>query len=156
MDQQNVIEIPEISLQSVLESSQNVYIPSSVEKKRALMMYLFFGIIISIVNKKVNDFEYFHLKQSMGWWMLFILSVLISAIILFIPIIKIVWILWLLLVIWILVFFIKQVWSGKYYTDQTKYIFGIFPSLGYWLITLFDINFEDSTISQIDQPNEKK
>jgi len=41
------------------------YVPSGVEKKRAVMMYLLVGIIITISNKKVNVFEYFHLKQAL-------------------------------------------------------------------------------------------
>ena len=42
----------------------STYIPSSIEKKRAVMMYMLFGVIIAISNKKVNSFEYFHLKQA--------------------------------------------------------------------------------------------
>jgi len=56
MDQQN-------QLQSFVSTQE--YIPSSVEKKKALMMYFLFGIIIVISNKKVNDFEFFHVKQAM-------------------------------------------------------------------------------------------
>ncbi|HCB51072.1 TPA: hypothetical protein DEP21_00530 [Patescibacteria group bacterium] len=45
-------------------NDNNVYVPSSVEKKRALIMYFLFGIMIVIADKKTNDFEYFHLKQA--------------------------------------------------------------------------------------------
>ncbi|HCY20702.1 TPA: hypothetical protein DIC40_02400 [Patescibacteria group bacterium] len=63
MDQQNQLEIPAIPVG--IQSSQEQYVPSSVEKKKALMMYFLFGIIIVISNKKVNDFEFFHVKQAM-------------------------------------------------------------------------------------------
>ena len=46
------------------DSSDTSYLPSGAEKKRAVIMYLLFGVIIAISNKKVNVFEYFHLKQS--------------------------------------------------------------------------------------------
>jgi hypothetical protein len=42
-----------------------LYIPSSKEKKRAVIMYFLFGIMMVIADKKTNEFEYFHLKQSM-------------------------------------------------------------------------------------------
>lgn len=47
------------------DSSKEVYVPSSTEKKRAVMMYLLIGIIIvAFNNQKKTDFEQFHLKQS--------------------------------------------------------------------------------------------
>ncbi|HCY20701.1 TPA: hypothetical protein DIC40_02395 [Patescibacteria group bacterium] len=61
--------------------------------------------------------------------MVFILSILVSTIILFIPLIKVVGILWLLIVMGIFIFLAKQAWDGKYYQDVTKYSLGIFPSL---------------------------
>jgi len=42
----------------------SMYAPSSIEKKRAVMMYMLFGVMIAISSKKVNSFEYFHLKQA--------------------------------------------------------------------------------------------
>ena len=46
--------------------SKQIYVPSSTEKKRAVMMYLLMGIIvIAFNNKKNSDFEQFHLKQSL-------------------------------------------------------------------------------------------
>lgn len=127
MDQQNQLEIPATSVG--VPPLQEQYIPSSVEKKRALMMYFLFGIIIVISNKKVNDFEFFHVKQAMGRWMIFILSVLISAIILFIPIIRFIAILLLLAIMGIFIVVAKQARDGKYYPDVTKYGLGVFPSL---------------------------
>ena len=47
------------------------YMPGSVEKKRAIMMHLFFGIMVSISKKDISEFEYYHLKQASGWWICF-------------------------------------------------------------------------------------
>jgi hypothetical protein len=43
---------------------ENKYIPGSSEKKRASMMYLFFGIIVSLSKKEFSPFELYHLRQS--------------------------------------------------------------------------------------------
>ena len=43
---------------------KNKYIPGSSEKKRASVMYLFFGIIVSLSKKEFSPFEFYHLKQS--------------------------------------------------------------------------------------------
>jgi len=60
-------KIPEtITTPIAMEPSKEVYIPSSTEKKRAVMMYLLIGIIVvAFNNQKKTDFEQFHLKQSM-------------------------------------------------------------------------------------------
>ncbi len=51
---------------TIAEPSQEVYMPSSTEKKRAVMMYLLMGIIVvAFNNQKKSDFEQFHLKQSL-------------------------------------------------------------------------------------------
>jgi hypothetical protein len=48
-----------------IEPSKEVYIPSSTEKKRAVMMYFLIGIIVvGFNNQKKSDFEQFHLKQA--------------------------------------------------------------------------------------------
>lgn len=149
MDQQNQQEVPATSVG--IPPLQEQYIPSSVEKKRALMMYFLFGIIIVISNKKVNDFEFFHVKQAMWRWMIFILSVLVSAIILFIPVIRFIGILWLLIVMGVFIVLAKQAWDGKYHQDVTKYSLGLFPSLWAWLFGLFGINFNDMENNQPPQ-----
>ena len=43
--------------------NENKYIPGSSEKKRASMMYLFFGIFVSLSKKEFSPFELYHLKQ---------------------------------------------------------------------------------------------
>jgi hypothetical protein len=57
---------PEIGIPMMAEQSKEVYVPSSTEKKRAVMMYLLIGIIVTAFNnQKKSDFEQFHLKQSL-------------------------------------------------------------------------------------------
>jgi hypothetical protein len=58
--------IQEVTTSVTAQPYQEVYIPSSTEKKRAVMMYLLIGIIVvAFNNQKKSDFESFHLKQSL-------------------------------------------------------------------------------------------
>ena len=59
-------KIQEVTTSVTTQPSQEVYLPSSTEKKRAVMMYLLIGIIVvAFNNQKKSDFESFHLKQSL-------------------------------------------------------------------------------------------
>ncbi|MBU0626516.1 hypothetical protein KKG31_01260 [Patescibacteria group bacterium] len=118
------------------------------------MMYMFFGIIISISKKKVNSFEYFHLKQSIGWRLVFMLVVIGAIILMLVPGLKYIGILALLAMVICLAVFIKQARSGKYHTDMKKYgFFGFFPSLGTWVVDLFEVAPKETKENNIVQPN---
>ena len=108
--QQSSVAIPVIS-----ESSQGEYIPSSTEKKRAVMMYLLIGIIaVAFNNSNKSIFEQFHLKQALGWRAVFLLFLIIASLFMFIPLIKY---LPLLIILGMLIFlgiFIKRARDGKY------------------------------------------
>lgn len=118
------------------------YIPSSKEKKRAVILYFLFGIMMVIADKKTNEFEYFHLKQAMWRWITFMVFLVLSLIVLFLPVIKFLGILLMLILVWIMVVFIKQARDGKYYPTG-KYGLIIFSSLGNWLLSLFDVQFDE-------------
>ena len=99
---QDSFQVPPVSTGGVL------YVPSSIQKKRTIMMYFLLGIVMVISEKKTNEFEYFHLKQSIGWRIGFLILLLIDVLLLPIPYIK--WIGILFLFAWVvsLIFFIKQ------------------------------------------------
>jgi hypothetical protein len=68
MEQQPIEQVPSIqdSLPiPPLPESNLFYVPSSIQKKRAIMMYFLMGIVLVLSEKKTNEFEYFHLKQAM-------------------------------------------------------------------------------------------
>ncbi|NOZ43738.1 MAG: DUF4870 domain-containing protein [bacterium] len=96
------------------------YIPSSSEKKKAVIMYGLFGIVIMIGKKEMSPFEYFHLKQSVGWWILFVFFFIISSVMFFIPVIKFLGLIPLIAMIVVWAIFIKQAWDGKYQLDSQK------------------------------------
>ena len=41
------------------------YVPSSVERKKAVLMYFFVGIVAALSKERVSLYEFFHLKQAM-------------------------------------------------------------------------------------------
>lgn len=121
-------QTPEVSTMT-LEPSKEVYVPSSTEKKRAVMMYLLIGIIVvAFNNQKKTDFENFHLKQSIGWRAVFLLLVVVTSIFMFIPIIKYIPILVVIVMVVFLAIFIKRARDGKYTINETNKL-AIFISL---------------------------
>lgn len=137
-------QIPEIVTPMVIEPSKEVYIPSSTEKKRAVMMYLLIGIIVvAFNNQKKSDFEQFHLKQSLWWRAVFLLLVVVTSIFMFIPLIRYLPILIVLIMVAFLAIFIKRARDGKYSISQENKL-AIFLGLGQWIMTLFEVDKESN------------
>lgn len=118
-----------------------VYIPSSSEKKRVVLMYLFVGIMVYLSKKEINTYEYYHLKQSSWWWILFLFAFIISIVLLFIPVINIFWILLLLFFLISWVIGIKQAWDWKYLVQKKISFMELFYWVWNWFLWLFEIGF---------------
>ena len=132
------------SLQTAsLASGGVLYTPSSIQKKRSIMMYFLMGIVMVMWDKKTNEFEYFHLRQAIWWRISFFVLLLCTILLLFIPYIKAIGILAIFIWVGLFVWFTKQAWDGIYKRDLTGYRGAIFPSLGNWVVSLFDITFDD-------------
>jgi len=84
------------------------YVPSSIERKKALLMYFFVGIVAALSKEEVSVYEMFHLKQSMGRWMSFFVSLIVGIVFIFIPYLWIlpVFVFICFLIVWII--FAKQ------------------------------------------------
>ena len=135
----------------ITEPSKEVYVPSSTEKKRAVMMYLLIGIIVvAFNNQKKTDFENFHFKQAIGWRSVFLLLVVVTSIFMFIPMIKYIPIFVVIIMVVFLGIFIKRARDGKYSISQENKL-AIFIGLGEWILTLFEVNKEENK-SEINQP----
>jgi uncharacterized membrane protein len=136
-------QVPEMVVPMTAEPSKEVYVPSSTEKKRAVMMYLLIGIIVvAFNNQKKSDFEQFHLKQSLGWWAVFLLLIVVTSIFMLLPVIKYIPIFIVIIMVAFLGIFIKKARDGKYSISQENKL-AIFVSLGEWIMTLFEVNKED-------------
>jgi len=51
-------------------------------------MYLWIGLLLSLSKTDMSRFEYFHLRQALGRWLIFMLVLLVSVVLLFLPIIR--------------------------------------------------------------------
>lgn len=125
--------------QQPVQTPKVVYIPNSSEKKRAIMMYVFFGIMVGISKKEMNPFEYFHLKQASGRRIFFLFVLVLSVVMMFLPLIKYIVFIPLLAMVIARGIFLKQAWDGKYSQDIKQSAINIFAALGWWLLNLFEI-----------------
>lgn len=115
--------------------NENKYIPGSSEKKRASMMYLFFGIFVSLSKKEFNPFELYHLKQAIGLWTLLLPIILIS----FIPIIKWIGVFVLAILVWILAASFVNAINWKYFDDSKNFAFTLPAGIWWWFLDLFEL-----------------
>jgi len=118
------------------------YVPTSSEKKRAIMMYLFFGIMVSITKKEMNSFEYYHLKQSSGRWILFLLVLVFDIVLLLIPVLKYFGLIPLLVLFWTWIINVKQARDWKYFIDKRNSPLALFSWIGNRFIELFEISVD--------------
>ena len=115
--------------------NENKYIPGSSEKKRASMMYLFFGIFVSLSKKEFSPFEFYHLKQAIGLWTLLLPIVLIS----FIPIIKWIGIFVLAILMWVLAASFVNAINWKYFDDSKNVALTLPAGIWGWFLDLFEL-----------------
>jgi hypothetical protein len=123
------------------------YVPSSVETKKAVLMYFFVGIVAALSKESVTPYEYFHLKQALWWWVIFFISIPFAILFVLTP-----WI-WLLLlpflvfllylVVWIL--FVKQAYEWRYVLDEDKIVLPLFAAIGWWMLSIFELEVKWTT-----------
>ena len=115
--------------------NENKYIPGSSEKKRASMMYLFFGILVSLSKKEFNPFEFYHLKQAIGLWILLLPIVLVS----FVPVLKWISILILVILLAILCWSFANAFNWKYFDDSKNVALTLPAGIWGWFLDLFEL-----------------
>lgn len=120
------------------------YVPSSVERKKALLMYVLVGIIVALSKESVSVYEFFHLKQALGWRTLFFMSLVVWVFLIFVPYV------WVVPVVVFLVFmaiwwiFCKQAREWEFVIDHNKILLPFFAWFGEWILSIFDLDLEDS------------
>ena len=130
------------------------YLPSSSEKKQAVMMYLVAWLFLSLWKWEVSPFTHHHIKQSFGWLVSIVLAIFLDLILILI------WMLFSVISPLIFHFFefiaalislpIFVVWGmWIYQATKWKYIwenefinkfFAFFSWIGNWVLNLFDAN----------------
>ena len=146
------MKIKDISQGETTQSieDKNKYIPGSSEKKRASVMYLFFGIIVSLSKKEFSPFEFYHLKQSIWLWILILPVVLIS----FIPLVRIIWIVVLVVLLTVLWISFANAFNWKYFDNSKNVILMLPAGIWWWFLDLFELWIK-SKESEDSASNEK-
>ena len=122
------------------------YLPSSSEKKQAVMMYMVVGLILSMWKREVSPYTHHHLKQSLGWLVFLVLTIFVDLVLV---------VLWLIIsfFLWFAVLITVPaltIWvMGIYQAQQGNYIrenevinkfFLFFSGIWNWVLNLFDSN----------------
>ena len=121
------------------------YVPSETEMKRVVMYYFLLWILFALSNNHLSKYEYYHLKQAIGWWIVFFLVFVTSMFVMWIPVIRLFRVFSMILLLIILGFFIYQVVQRKCtvtISDKEKVPLAIFAGIWNWLLELFDKKFE--------------
>lgn len=121
------------------------YVPSETEMKRVIMYYFLLWILFALSSNHLSKYEYYHLKQAIGWWIVFFLVFVIYMFVIWIPLIRWIPVLMMVLLLGILAFFIYQVVQRKYtvvINNKEKVPLAIFAWIWNWLLELFDKKFE--------------
>ncbi|GHV26436.1 hypothetical protein FACS1894176_07180 [Bacteroidia bacterium] len=135
------------------QNTRDNYLPSSAEKKQAVMMYLFVGLLLSLQQQDVSPYMHHHIKQSMGWVVLLVLTIFLDVILFIFGILlgKFFSIIGGIITIPVLILgivCIKQAYDGKYQWDSNGAVkfFSGFAGLGSWILNLFDADHYQSKI----------
>lgn len=126
------------------------YIPSSSEKKQAVLMYMLVGLLLSTWKREVSPYTYHHIKQSRGWSCFFVIVFFVCIfLLLFWLIIRFALPFFLFLIAlniitmmslwWMCIF---QAWQWKYVWENeiVNKFFAFFSWIWNWVLNLFDRN----------------
>lgn len=123
------------------------YLPSSSEKKQAVMMYMAVGLVLSMWKWEVSPYTHHHLKQSLGWLVFLVLVIFADLVLAVLNIVLPPLFGWLAVLITVPALTIGAMWI--YQAQQGKYIweseavnkfFMFFSWIGNWTLNLFDAN----------------
>jgi len=122
------------------------YLPSSSEKKQAVMMYMAVGLVLSMWKWEVSPYTHHHLKQSLGWFVFLVLAIFADLVLAVLAMV-LSFFGWLAVLITIPALTIGAMWI--YQAQQGKYIweneamnkfFLFFSGIGNRTLNLFDAN----------------
>ena len=115
----------------------DAYIPSAVERKKAVLMYFFIGIVMWLSNDTVSEYESFHLRQSIGRRTCFFVGMVLSVWFVFIPYAKVIPFVVFLGFVGVRVLFIKQAYEWVFVVNKDKIVLPVFGGLWWRIIQIF-------------------
>ena len=122
------------------------YLPSSSEKKQAVMMYMVVWLVLSMWKREISPYTHHHLKQSLGW-LVFLMFIIFFDLVLVVLWLILSFFLWLAVLITIPTLIVGCMWI--YQATKWKYIwegeminkfFMLFSGVWNWVLNLFDSN----------------
>lgn len=113
------------------------YVPSSIERKKAVLMYLFIGIVASLSQDERSVYEEFHLRQAMGRRTVAFIGLVLSLGFIFVPYAWIVPVFFFLcfMVVWAV--FVKNAREWRFTVDEDKILMPFFSWFGWWIMGIF-------------------
>ena len=130
------------------------YLPSSSEKKQAVMMYMVVWLVLFMWKREVSPFTHHHIKQSLGWLVSLVLVVFADLILLLIWILfaAVSWFIFSffsfiaflvtlpILVVWAMWIYQATKWKYIWENEMTNKFFALFSGIGNRVLNLFDAN----------------
>ena len=130
------------------------YLPSSSEKKQAVMMYMVAWLILSMWKWEVSPFTHHHIKQSLGWLVSLVLIVFVDLILLLLWVLfaALSWVIFSffsfiafmvtlpILVVWAMWIFQATKWRYIWENEMVNKFFLLFSGIWNWVLNLFDAN----------------
>lgn len=130
-------------------TNTSAYIPSTVEKKRAIAWLFFMGIVMMLAKgQELSVYERYYLSLSLSLWTLGLI-IFFSAIVIFFVATVLGYLFVLVLLMWfgIWAFALQQAWAGVY--NHSLVVIKLLVWLGERLLSLFS----DDTPSSPSQPS---
>ena len=120
---------------------EQLYLPSSSERKRAITAYLLVGLLFFSSKEELTVYEYFHYIQAIGWYMSTMTLLLFQLMLVWIPLVKWLPFFFVLINLVILLVMVFKAWKGEYAYNllQEKRWKMFYADLGGWILTIFDI-----------------
>lgn len=99
------------------------YVPGALERKKSILMYVLWGILISLTQGKMTKYEFFHCKQAMGRWVIFFLLLIPSIILILLPYVRVLPFIFyfVLLIVWVI--FAQQARDGRFTSFKSDKVF---------------------------------
>lgn len=120
---------------------EQLYLPSSSERKRAITAYLLVGLLFFSSKEELTVYEYFHYKQAIGRYTAMMAFMLLWLLIFWIPVLG--WLPFLLVLanLVLVIIFVFKAWKGEYLANvlQEQKWKTLYADIGGRILGIFDV-----------------